>query len=262
MEASFNGHLEVVRALLAARADLNAGSIPALYYAVAGGNLEVVRALLAAKPDLNWRDPMLGTTTLMLALAPLNNVVPNQLPRSGRWDIAQLLVEAGANVNLTSKAGVTALMLVAQESSPRSLAMVQVLLAAHADINGGCACRGAFPFSPAEVRYTRAEGRSALGLAVSTGSIEVVQALLDVNARRAVNPSTAVNAKQPGGNTPLGIASANGRSDVVRLLLSAKADVGATNGEGKTALMLALENDHAEVAELLRSAVTALPAQQ
>ena len=260
--ASQNGHLNVVRALLAANADVNAGSIPPLYHATAAGNLDIVQALLAAKPDLDWRDPVLGTTTLMLALAPIRNVVQNQLPATGRWDIAQLLVQAGANVNVMTKTGVTALMLVAQEDSPRSLAMVQTLLAAHADINGGCVCRGAFQPAPGSPSYMRTDGHTALGLAVSTGSVEVVQALLDANAQHAANPSLAVNAKQPGGNTPLTIAAAKGRSGVVRLLLAAKADVGAADNGGKTALMLALENDHPEVAELLRSAAAAPAGQQ
>jgi ankyrin repeat protein len=89
-----------------------------------------------------------------------------------------------------------------------------------------------------------------------------VQALLDANAQRAANPSSVVNAKQPGGNTPLTIASAKGHSDIVRLLLAAKADVSAADDDGKTGLMLALQNDHAEVAELLRSAAAALPGQK
>jgi ankyrin repeat protein len=59
----------------------------------------------------------------------------------------------------------------------------------------------------------------------------------------------------------LTIASAKGRSDIVRLLLAAKADVSAADDDGKTALILALENDHPEVAELLRSAV-AVPGQR
>jgi serine/threonine-protein phosphatase 6 regulatory ankyrin repeat subunit B len=251
--ASRNGHLNVVKVLLAANADVNAGSIPPLYYATAAGNADIVGALLAAKPKLDWQDPLLGTTTLMLALAPLNNVVPNQLPRSGRWDIAQLLIEAGANVNVTSRAGVTALMLVAQEDSPRSLAMVKSLLAAHADVNGGCDCIGAFVLGgPAEPAYARATRHTALGAAASTGSVDVVQALLDANSQRAANPSVAVNAKQAGGNTALTIAAAKGRAGVVRLLLAAKADVSAADDNGKTALMLASENNHPEVAQLLR----------
>lgn len=265
--ASRNGHLNVVQALLAAKADVNAGSLPALYYAAMVGNLDIVRVLLAAKPKLDWRDPMFGTTALMQALAPWRgNNLPQQLPfPRGRWDIARLLVEAGANVNVMSKTGVTALMLVAEESSPRSLEMVQALLAAHADVNGGgiAGHTGAVSLSPLSDgrNYTRG-GYTALGLAASTGSVEVVQALLDANAQRAANPSVAVNAKQPGGNTPLTIASAKGRSDVVRLLLAAKANVSAADDDGKTALMLALENDHPEVAELLRGAAVALPGQK
>ncbi len=105
-------------------------------------------------------------------------------------------------------------------------------------------------------------GHTVLGLAASVGSVEVVQALLEANAQRAVNPSIAVDAKQLGGNTPLTLAAARGRSDVVRLLLGAKADVSAADDNGKTALMLALENDHPEVAELLTSAIAALAGQE
>jgi len=60
----------------------------------------------------------------------------------------------------------------------------------------------------------------------------------------------------------LTLASAKGRSDIVRLLLAAKADVSAADDNGKTALILASEDDHPEVAELLRSAVAALPGQK
>lgn len=253
--ATMNGHLDVVQALLAAKADIHAGSRPALYVAAMVGNLEIARVLLTAKPDLDWRDPTYGTTALMQALAPWRDNLPHPVPPSEhRWEVARLLVEAGANVNVVSKTGVTALMLVAEENSPRSLGMVQVLLAAHADVNGGGSASRALmaPLSAgAQTQGYARGGYTALGLAASSGSVEVVRALLDTNALRAANPSVAINAKQPGGNTPLTIAAAKGRADVVRLLLAAKADVSAANDEGKTALMLARENDHPEVAELL-----------
>lgn len=256
--ASRFGHLNVVQALLAAKADVNAGSRRALYLATAAGNWDIVRLLLAAKPDLDWRDPTLGSTALMQALAPWRYLPPDPPPSpTGHWDIARQMVEAGANVNAMTKAGVTALMLVVQENSPRSLAMVQTLLAAHADVNGGCICKGTFRPIGSE-KHAAAIGYTALGLAAATGSAEVVQALLDANAQRAANPSIAVNAKQLGGNTPLMIASKKGRPDIVRLLLAAKADVSAAEDGGKTALMLASENDHPEVAELLRRAAAAL----
>ncbi len=263
--ATMNGHMNVVQALLAAKADVNAGSRPALYVAATIGNQEMAKVLLAAKPDLDRQDPWLGATALMQTLAPWGSgfAPPNQLqPSSSRWEIARLLVDAGANVNVMTRAGVTALMFAAQENSPRGLEMVQALLAAHADVNGGCVCRTAALLPIGSARHSGAMGYTALGLAVSRGSVEVVQALLEANAQRAANASIAVDAKQSGGDTPLTLAAARGRSDVVRLLLAAKADVGAANDDGKTALMLALENDHAEVAELLRSAIATLPGQK
>jgi ankyrin repeat protein len=254
----------VVQALLAAKADVSAGSIPALYDAAMAGNLDMVRVLLAAKPEIDWREPITGTTALMQALAPFSFALHHQLTSRGSWEVARLLVEAGANVNVVSKTGVTALMLAAEEGSPRSVAMVQALLAAHADVNGGgtAGVTTLIPVSNGRNLSYAGGGYTALGLAASTGSVEVVQALLDANTQRAAHPSSAVNAKQRGGNTPLTIASAKGRADVVSLLLAAKADVNAVDNDGKTALMLALQNDHAEVANLLTSATAALPGQK
>ena len=256
--ATLNGDLSMVQALLAARADVDAGSRPPLYYAAMLGNLDIVRALLTAKPNLEWRDPQFGTTALMQALAPWrdNFLKPLAFPR-GRLETAQLLVQAGANVNAISKTGVTPLLLVAEKNNSEGLALVQMLLAAHADESGGGIAPNRGPLSLAPLsdggNYSRG-GYTALGLAASTGTVEVVQALLDANTQRAANPSFAVNTKQPEGNTPLTLASAKGRADVVRLLLAANADVSAVNSDGKTALMLATENNHPDVADLLRTA--------
>ena len=60
--------------------------------------------------------------------------------------------------------------------------------------------------------------------------------------------------------TALGVASPLGRAEVVQALLAAKADVNLAQCDGKTPLMLALENGHQEVAELLRRAIAAAPA--
>jgi hypothetical protein len=91
-----------------------------------------------------------------------------------------------------------------------------------------------------------------LGVAATSGSPEIVQALLSTKSY------LDVNAEQPGGHTPLTLASMRGRADVVRLLLAAKADLNAANKDGKTALTLASENDRQEVVELLTAAGAAI----
>ena len=56
------------------------------------------------------------------------------------------------------------------------------------------------------------------------------------------------------GMTPLFIASGKGYLEIVKLLLKAKADVNVTDNVGATSLYFASQNGHAEVVELLLSA--------
>ena len=89
--ASYSGHALVVKRLLEARADAN---IPdsegrnALSHAAEKGHLEVVRALLEGKAD-----PNIGKLNLPLAMAA----------RGKRQEIAEALLQAGADANLAGK---------------------------------------------------------------------------------------------------------------------------------------------------------------
>ena len=101
-------------------------------------------------------------------------------------------------MNAATTSGVTALTLTAGENSPKGLAMVQASLAVYTEVNGNF-------FG----------GDTALGIASSTGSAEVVQALL------ATQTWVNVNIKQHHGKTRLMKASEKGRADVASLLLAA-----------------------------------------
>lgn len=188
------GHVKIVEALLAAKADVNhpCCGVGALYDAVRANRPEMVKTLLVAKPDLNRMDPVGGRTALMYAID------------SGRWDMARLLVAAGADVNRRSKNGFTPLLKIASSDSPGSLEMTQLLLAAHADPD----------FRDCSMSFM----------------------------------------------TPLGFASVQGNTDIVKALLASKADANLEQCDGKTPLMLALQNNQQEVAEVLGTAIAAAPA--
>lgn len=249
MRAADGGHLEIVRALLAAKANVNAAASnwTALLFAANRGHVEVVRALLAAgaAPDPVASELGGGRTPLMLALS------------NGRLDLAWVLLEGGANVNATTNYGATPLRFAVWGSTPQHVRMIQTLVAAGADVDAGHAPSFRQTQLPCvELIVTAAcvtLGRSSEGTALGdiagsrrTGNDNVMRALVAAGAK--------VDARQPGWKTPLMIAAAAGNASGVRLLLDAGADATLKDSNEQTALSLALANGHNEVADLLRTA--------
>ena len=97
MTASQNGHLDVVRALIAKGADVNAKNdgLTALLLASQAGHDDVVQALLDGGADVNAGG--LGTA-LMWASA------------GGHIHVVQSLIAKGADVNAKDDSGLTGLM--------------------------------------------------------------------------------------------------------------------------------------------------------
>ncbi len=185
----------------------------------------------------------------------------------------QALLESGADPNIPNAYGITPLL---QASSVGDAAIVRALLDNGAD--------------PA---ITHTEGETALLAAARTGSVEAVTVLLehgadpdqadnyqqqtplmwaaaeghagvvavllaagaDPNLQAGVSSLTRHrNADYAtGGFSALMFAARNGHDDVVRTLVEGGADMGLTNGDGATAMMIAIVNDRFDLAaELLR----------
>jgi ankyrin repeat protein len=225
--ASQIGHLEIVKALVAAGADVNiarkGSGITPLYSASEKGHLEIVKTLLEAGADVNKATTVSGTTvsgTTPLFIASFK----------GHLEIVKALVAAGADMNIAiTDAGVTPLYVATEKGH---LETVKTLLEAGADVNKARTDTGVTPL------YIASEKRH----------LEIVKTLLEAGAD-ANMALTSI------GNTPLYVASEKGDLEIVKALVAAGADVNiARKGSGTTPLYTASERGHLEIVKVLLEA--------
>ncbi|HKY21851.1 MAG TPA: ankyrin repeat domain-containing protein [Vicinamibacterales bacterium] len=199
-------------------------SSDAFYAAIRANDLSKLRSMLTPGANPNVADPRGGATPLMYAAA------------IGSIDAMKLLLDQGADANLKSSSGATALMWAVTD-----IDKVRLLLDRGAD-----------------VKAASQRGRTALHLASRSDSSEaIVRLLMSKGAdpksmdamkstalvaasvgndtgtiRLMVDAGVDVNAADFAGFTPLIYAATNGNLDAVRLLLSKGANVNARSGDG------------------------------
>lgn len=147
-----------------------------------------------------------GRTPLMLAI------------RLKAWEVAELLVKAGADVNLKDDEGHSALMMATEAGQER---MMQVLLAHGAVINA-----------------RDDDGRSPLHAAMEVPDAAVALLLIRQGAD--------VDAQDKEGKTPLFLAVRDGNWELAEMLLHEGADPGGADSSGNTVLMLAATDGSGE----------------
>jgi ankyrin repeat protein len=227
VEAARRGDATAVRALIAKRADVNEpardGST-ALLWAAYHSDLDIVRALVAAGAKTDTPNKY-GVTPLI------------QAGRTGDTPLIDALLKAGANVALAHPDGETAVMSAARAGRGDA---VKVLIEAGADVNA--------------MSY---QHETALMWAAAEGHADVVKTLLAAGAdadrkTRMTTISERKNSDHPtGGFTALMYAARNGNVDAVRELIAGGADTKLTNGDGVTAMAIAVVNDRLDLAKLL-----------
>jgi len=179
---------------------------------VAAGDLPAAEKFLAKDPRALNEPDNLGFTPLLNAI------------RTEEWPMARLLVDKGANPNLSDPDGWTPILFAISKDN-RELSR---LLLEH----------GANPSATAK------DGWSPLALAASGSDPELVLLLL--------SHGVSVNGRSgTGGYTPLMFAATSGSEAVVRLLLDKGADPNAANPAGITPLMLAVSRNRQPIVELL-----------
>ncbi|KAL4879893.1 ankyrin repeat-containing domain protein [Aspergillus karnatakaensis] len=209
----------------------NANSEMALDCAVLGGLKGIVEKLLKRRADPNIPLPALASAA-----------------SSGRLDLAQLLLEHGADPNLADP---DKDRILGRYHSPKGVKPVPILVAAskgHLDIVELLLEQGVNPDSEATGHIFNmsgiscTQGQTALSVAAASGHVYICKLLLE----RRANP----NSRDSNGWTPLMHAAQGGYPDTMRTLLVHGADPQYVNERGVTPLMAACSSTGAMLALL------------
>jgi ankyrin repeat protein len=159
--------------------------------------------------------------------------------RVGDTESIAALLAGGADPSAAQRDGETPLMAAARTGS---VAAVKLLLEHGADPNA----------------VEALQGQTALMWATAEGHLDVVDALLesgaDPNLQARVSELTKRSTRTDfptGGFTAAMWAARNGDEAIVRRLVEGGADLNLTNGDGATAMMLAIVNDRFDLAATL-----------
>ncbi|MBU6409272.1 MAG: ankyrin repeat domain-containing protein [Verrucomicrobia bacterium] len=196
------------------------GSTP-LVKAVSDGLLKVAEYLLDHGAGVNVSCPRIPGL-----LDPRGDVTPLMAAVvAGNKAMTQFLIDRGADVNAKTQNGSTPLAIAAGKGFQ---AVTEVLLANKADVNA-----------------RDSNGQTPLMFAASAGHLEVVKLLLADGAN--------VNLKDTLGRTALNCAIGN-PPEIMQALLHAGADPNTEDNQGRTPLSYASERDNSEVVKVLLDA--------
>jgi ankyrin repeat protein len=233
--AEYDDCIEIVRALLAAGADMNAlapsvwenGDRTPIQAAAEASNLRLLRLLIDSGADVNAPAmDLYGKTALQAEMQSEDGVGDETL------EVVQLLLKAGADVNVSAVCpyGWTVLQeaVVRYERNREDhLELIKLLLDAGADVNAPALQNG---------------GITAVTAAAQHGDLELMRLLL----RKGGNANAPAGCRNDlyGVGTPLQEATVRGNIEMTRLLLSNSTNVNAQASckYGSTALQGAVKS--------------------
>jgi ankyrin repeat protein len=203
-----------------------------IHWAVYRVDYELIEALIAKKAKVD--------VTNEFGSAPLAEAVKLADAR-----MVKMLLDAGAGVDAANEDGQTALMLAIKTGE---LPIVEMLVKAGANVNTVEKFQNQTPLMWAAVAPKNAGAMTKLLL--SKGANVKARARY-TDWPNQISSEPRAQYRPVGGLTALLYASRNGCYDCVEALIASGADVNVPTPEGVTPLMVALDNDHNDVAGLL-----------
>lgn len=211
------------------------------------GNKEIVKLLLKAKADPNnW-----------YSRSPLVIAIDREFV-----DIANLLIDAGADVNIDPEIDLTPLNLAVHINS---LQLTIKLINAGADVNAqgresnsAIAIAGSYAYKEIYKYLLPLVDPSRVDEFLEDG---LVCAVLDdslVGIEFLVSRNVDVNYRDYRGQTALIYSITNGHPSSAKKLIELGADINLRDIQGNTALYYAIQRNYSEIIELLSTAVTTL----
>ena len=210
--------------------------------------IDVVKLMIEQRPNLDVPNVVGGWTALHSASS------------QGHVEMVQLLVSAGARVEVEDREGWTALH---YSSDLGCLEVVQILVEAGANVNSTTAeqytplylaCQSGHIdvvkwLLEREVNMDRSDkdGWTALHAACSKNHETVVELLLN----KTPDLKTYVNARTSDGIIPLYLAAQHGFSQLTKLLISSGAEVNCPEEEGFAPLHVACQGGHYQVVKII-----------
>lgn len=207
------------------------GSRP-IHWAVYRVDYELIQALIARKANLNVRNEF-GSTPIA------------QAAQLADARMVKMLLDGGAEVEGANPDGQTAMMLAIKTGET---AVVDLLIKAGAKVNTVEKFHNQTPLMWAATAPRNAGELVKLLLAKGA---DVKPRALFSDWPSQITSEPRAQYRPVGGLTALLYAARDGCYDCVEALIGAGASVNVPTPEGVTALMLALDNDHNEVAKLL-----------
>ena len=224
-----------VRALLKQHVDVDVtqpDGMSALLFAAHNDDLDAVKLLVAAGAKV--------AVSNRFGLTPITEAAMN-----GDAEMIELLIGAGADPNTTLEEGDTALMLASRTGNP---AAVKVLLDHGSNVNAKEGWHG-----DTALMWAAGENHAAVvRMLIKAGADVNAQSVKLIRPEMKTGGPGAVYSKYPvGGLTPLMAAARQNSIEAAEALLEGGANQDALDPNKMTALLIAIENAHWDLAHLL-----------